>query len=209
MNRAIPVVLAIVPLVSAPAWGDPIDWSGVTLDGANPYTFTDATLGEVTVTYSGNYKNEGIITNFGSRELLGLGETGQGSGTVTLTWQHAITSLDLNLWDLDLSEYDLIHVGDDVALELISPNPLGGASALSGNRLSGSGSGLPNGATNNFATVRLTGAGFTQFAVEFQRPGGDSGGHAIGFGDFVPVPAPAAAAVLGLGALAGTRRRRA
>jgi len=208
MNR-LPFAVLGLSVFAAVAPAAPIDWSAVTLDGTNPYTFTDTTLGLVTITYSGNYKDDGIITLFGSRELLGLGENpGTGSGTVTLTWEHALTSLDLNLWDLDLSEYDLIHVGTDVSLELIAPNPLGGANALDGNRLNGSGADLPNGAANNFATVRLTGAGFTEFAVEFQRPGSSGGGHAIGFGDFVPVPAPASVSLLAGLALAGSRRRR-
>ncbi len=201
------LAVAALTLAGNTALAQYVDWSQVTLDGDNPYTFTDAALGDVTITYSGNYKLPGVIWNFGSQALLGLGENGQGSGTVTVSWTQPLVSLNVQMWDLDLGEFDLIYVPDGVELTLIADNPLTGTDELIGNKMTGAGGDLPNGNTNNYAEVQMSGAAFTQFAIEFQRPGNNSGGHALGMGEAV-VPAPATLALLGLGGLCARSRRR-
>ena len=184
------------------------DWSSVTLNGSNPFTYTDPLLGEVTLTYSDNFKNEGIVTNWGSTHLIGLGERGTGLGILTVEWENPITSLDIRAYDLDLGERDDFVIQSGTTLSLVEASPFGPANPLSGLRLSGVGSDLPNGATNNYATVRIAGDAFTSFGVEFARPGSEGGGHAISFGEAV-VPTPASSILITFGcASASVRRRR-
>lgn len=198
--------LTCVLALASAARADTFDLAGATLDGDNPYTFIDDALGLVTLTYSGNFKNEGLVTNWGSTTTIGLGERGTGSGVLNVSWETAITSLDVRAYDLDLGEYDDFTISDGATLSLVTPNPHGPGSPLDGLRLHGSGADLPNGAADNYALVRIAGAGLTSFTVEFARPGSSGGGHSILFGDAI-VPTPAAALLLIMGGCSVSRRR--
>ena len=92
--------LTCVLALASAARADTFDLAGATLDGDNPYTFIDDALGLVTLTYSGNFKNEGLVTNWGSTTTIGLGERGTGSGVLNVSWETAITSLDVRAYDL-------------------------------------------------------------------------------------------------------------
>ena len=210
MNGFVMIGLAVVTAASLGrmAQGEYIDWSDVVLDGNNPYTFTDSTLGDVTITYSGNYSQAGVIYQFSSEPLLGLGETGTGTGTVEIAWANPVTSLNLQMWDLDLGEFNLIFVPDGVNLSLVSDNPHAANDQLIGNMMTGSEFDEPNASNTNYAEVQMSGSAFTEFSVEFQRPGGSSGAHALGIGEAVPVPAPAALGLFGAAIASSGRRRR-
>ena len=198
--------LTAVLVFSAAARADMVDLTTVTLEGDNPFTFSEATLGQVSLEYSGNYHVEGIVTQWGSTSTIGLGELGIGSGIINVSWEHAITSIDIRVYDLDLSEFDDFSIAEGTTLSLVESNPFGPASPLNGLRLTGSGSDLPNAAENNYTLVRISGAAFTEFTIEFQRPGSSGGGHSIGFGDFV-VPSPGATILLLAGGFVTSRRR--
>ncbi len=203
------VICCVAALSPGFAVGEMVDWTNVTLLGsgtqADPFTFEHGDLGLVTIVYSGNYKDEGIVTNWGSTSLLGLGETGVGSGVVTISWERAITSLNIRAYDLDLGERDVFTLGAGTQIELVSDNPLAGGDGLNGTTLTGASNEIPNSAPNNYAEVRIFGSGFTTFSVDFARPGSSSGAHALNFGDAVPNPASVFALVP---AAALWRRRR-
>lgn len=166
---------------------DYIDWSTVTLEGSNPYTFTDPTLGEVTLTYSGNFQLAGVTDLFGGLPLLGLGELNGSNGAIlTIGWETPIRSMNVRAYDLDLSESDTFTFPGCEIIRLASEDPPSGN--LIGNRLQGPGADLPNGDPDNFQEAVVIGRSLTSFSVTFTRPGPGSGGHAINFGVSSQIP---------------------
>ena len=76
------------------------DWSDITLSGSYPsYSFENATLGTVTITYSLGAEYEGISTEAAPDHTLVLGNTG--GETMTLQWSNPVPMLDIPLWDID------------------------------------------------------------------------------------------------------------
>lgn len=202
--------IAVIALACAAgvAHAEFIDFTGVTLAGTNPYTFTDANVGEVSLTYSGGHRLDGLITQFGGTTTVGLGSTSQ-AATLTVAWEQPVTSIDIRLYDLDLREYDDFVIAGGTTLSLVAASPFGPANPLNGLRVSGTVSDLPNSSTSNYTTVRIAGDAFTEFSVTFIRPNASGGGHSIGFGEFVVVPAPAGVAgVTAMSGLVTVRRRR-
>lgn len=199
------IVMASSWLFVAPATADFIDWSTVTLSGSNPFTFQNPEVGEITLTYSGGYRVEGITSMFGGVPTLGLGSDGQ-LATLTVSWENPIESIEIRSYDLDLGEFHDFSIASGTQLSIVEASPFGSSNPLSGLRLSGTGTDVPNGAADNFSTVRIAGDPFTQFSVSFIRPDQPSGASSIGFGNFV-VPAPPSVSLLCLAGIASRRRR--
>lgn len=169
-----------------------VDWSLVTLVGtgtsADPYLMDECRLGALEVVYTGAVGLNGIATNFAGIPLLGLGESGNGPCVLTMSWSNPATSLDIRVYDLDLSETDVFTLDAGLSMELIRDNPLDGSDFLDGMTLRSGGGDIGNGNVENYATVRITGAEFTTLSIAFNRPGFGGGGHAINFGNAVVVP---------------------
>ena len=169
-----------------------VDWSLVTLVGAgtaiDPFLMDECRLGAIEVVYSGAVGLNGIVSNFAEIPLLGIGESGNGPGIMTMNWSNPATSLDVRLYDLDLSETDVFTIDDGLSMELIRDNPLDGGDFLDGMTMRSGGGDIGNGSEENYATIRISGDEFTSLSIAFNRPGGGGGAHAITFGNAVVVP---------------------
>ncbi|QNN22765.1 hypothetical protein HED60_10970 [Planctomycetales bacterium ZRK34] len=211
MAIAIAVLGLILGLGQGRAMAAPFDFTGVPLSGSNPYTYNDAVLGAVTLTYSGSYNNtiDGLTTKWAGTTTLGLGEI-SGMGVLTATWTNAVSSLDVRYYDLDLGERVTFNVPMGVAVSLLADNPLDGSDFLDGNTLKASAGSIDNGNASNYATLQLSGSPFTTFEASFYRPSG-TGGSSLSFGDPLTTSAPTPAALpagLALMGVCGLARRR-
>lgn len=172
--------------------GQMVDWSLVTLVGsgteADPFVFDECRLGQVEVVYTPNVQIPGIITNFTSEPQLGLGESGNGPGIITLSWSNPATALEIRCIDLDLSETDSFTIPDGTTLTLVRDNPLDASDFLDELVMRAGAPDLPNGNDENYAALRIEGEPFTTFSIAFNRPGGGSGGSAITFGNAQVIP---------------------
>ena len=209
MNQKSIFALLVFMLTAAPTvvHADEFDLTGTVLNGSNPFTFEHATLGTVTLTYSGSYKNAGLVTNWASITSIGLGELA-GVGTLTVAWENPVASLDVRYYDLDLSERVSFTVPAGVGVALLADNPLDGFDFLDGTTLRSGAADLPNANVNNYALVGLAGDPFTTFTAGFYRPVG-GGGSSLSFGNAQAIPTPAAATMglIGLSVIAARRRR--
>ncbi len=210
------IILASILLmgVSSVSQAALLDFSTITLDGTAPsYTFTDATLGNVSIEYSGGYQLDGITNIFGGVDSLGLGEISTNPGIVSLSWSNAISSLDLRYYDLDLNETATFRLEDNVSIMLLA-NPTNN-NTLSNNVLSANSLDISNSNTDNYSELRITGADFSTLTIDFTRPGSSGGGSSFGFGNATTsistVPVPAAAWLFGsalLGFFGFTHRKK-
>ena len=169
-----------------------VDWSLVTLLGsgtdADPFVFDECRLGRVEIVYTANVQIPGIITNFTSEPQLGLGESGNGPGIITLSWSNPATALEIRCIDLDLSETDSFTIPDGTTLTLVRDNPLDASDFLDGLVMRAGAPDQPNGNDENYAALRIEGEAFTSFSIAFNRPGSGSGGSAITFGNAQVIP---------------------
>lgn len=188
-----------------------IDWSGVTLGGAFPnFTFSDAMLGDVSLSYSGDTEFFGIQTVYVGDETLQLGNTG--GETLTMSWTNAATSLDIAFWDVDgvssaLFETLDIDTAAVVSLVSLSPTDVWNAGLQ---QLSGDGTADSEFDPDNFSVLNFSSPGGFN-SITFNWAVGGTG--VVGIGDITSittVSAPASLALLipGLIVLAARRRSR-
>lgn len=218
-----PLTLVAAAAFTQPAHADVFDFNGTLIAGVYPdFTFTEATLGTVTVVYTA--PNHPLAVNplvdiYGGVDSLMMG------GLVDISWQNPITSLDLRLYDLDLREFATFTLETGVVLS--TPGQLNGAMLDIGtNTINATAADLGNGNSNNYTEIRLNGDTFTSFSLLQRRPTGLNGASGLGFGNAVlptvggggnqtgggatTVDAPETLSLLGLGlvAMRAARRRR-
>lgn len=190
-----------------------IDWSGVILGGTFPnFSFSDTTLGTVSVSYSDTTEKFGIDDQFGGVDNLLVGNVSAQS--LAIEWTNPITSMDLSLWDIDaipgtVGENVVISSSAAISLVSLHPTDTWNSSTLTLASLFG----VPNNnsLTDNFSQFNFFDpAGFTSISFDFSVA---SGTGTLGIGDFqdlAPIPIPAAGWLFGtalLGLLALGRRK--
>ena len=211
-GRILAASLAVV-LTSATAQCQIIDWNSVTLSGGpNVYTFSNSTLGTVTVTYS-NEEFDGInSTTFGDT-VLQAGNTGD--ETLQLSWTNPINDFTFEIWDIDGTATgptrEELTVSSPGAAIAPSPNafwPTGLHATdtwVAGSNLLHGQFGIPdiNNLFLNFSTLRFTNpAGITQVDFNWVLNGDPSQTGVFALGDMVQsVPEPSTVCMLAIGCL--------
>ena len=198
--------------ITTPSHASTVDWTTVTLSGAFPnYSFTDSSLGLVTIEYSTDSEIYGLRTLFGSRYMLTLGDTGGES--LTISWSNSVVGLDIPIWDIDAVEGT---IGESVSLATtanVSPLSLHSTDVWDASTLtlSSDGTSNPNQNLLNFSVLRFFDpAGFNSITFNFDIAGGYTGGMGVGNMTVSTIPVPAAIWLFGSGlvGLIGLARRK-
>lgn len=184
----IPLVLATL-LQSSVCAASTIDWSAVTLSGAFPdFSFVDATLGLVEITYSIDTEIFGIDDALADIDTLLLGNTGGES--LTISWANPVNSMNIHIWDIDATGDPgerLIFVSSAVATP-VSLHPTDEWDASS-QTLSSDLSANPNFDPTNFSIMNFSDpGGFNSITFNWLV----SGTGATGVGEIHVIPLPPA-----------------
>lgn len=178
--------------------------SELDITGSNPYQFETVEYGNVAVTFDGGFGGNFEVTNAFAQESLNMRKTAGEALIATFTFEQAVSSLDIAVFDIDRGESVTI-LPLTATLSAIDAN--GGSSIILNNTVAGPATGVDNKAADNVLNLRLSADEvFTGFVVELNQSNNATGRFGIDFG-ITAIPAPAAFASLALG-LGFTGRRR-
>lgn len=189
-----------------------VDWSTVTLSGTFPnYSFSDATLGLVSIDYSNDTEFFGVQTPFGGVETLLLGNTGGES--LTISWSNNVVNLEMPIWDIDALPATSGESVTFVTTASVSPVSLHSTDIWNATTLtlSSDGTANPNTDLGNFTVMSFVDpVGFNSVTLNWSVSG--TGITGIGNLTVQAVPTPAAVWLFGsglLGLVAVARRKKA
>jgi hypothetical protein len=190
-----------------------VEWSGVALYGPFPsYSFTDTTLGTVTINYSNGASLHGIGTTFGNVDTLLLGTTDGES--LTMSWtNNDVFSLEIPIWDIDgisttAGESVTFVTSATVSPVSLHPTDVWDASTQT---LSSDGTLNTNSDTDYTIMSYVNPAGFNSITFNWNIIGDTTGGMGIGDITITAVPVPAAIWLFGsglIGLIGFTRRMK-
>ena len=209
------LIVAAALLGTNTAYASTLDWSAVSLDGAFPdFSFTDATLGDVTISYSNDTEFYGLTSTF-ANDSLGFGDTG--GETLTFSWSNSVESMNVTFWDVDaepdtLGESLTFTTFADVSIVSLGSTDLWnvGTETLS----SSYGTKTDNKDPGNFSVLNFSNAsGFNEITFNWSVDSGVDSVGSVGIGDITDitvVPLPAAFWLFGSGliGLIGIARRK-
>ncbi|GMR18540.1 MAG: hypothetical protein BMS9Abin33_0957 [Gammaproteobacteria bacterium] len=209
--RSKQLIVAVALLGTNSVYAATLDWSTVSLTGAFPeYSLTNATLGDITISYSIDTEFSGLTNVFPSRALA-FGDTG--GETLAFSWSNPVESMNIQFWDLDanpgtLGESLTFTTTAGVSLVSLGSTDLWNAGTET---LSSDGSQDANGQLDNFSILNFSNpSGFSEIVFNWSI---DSGVGSTGIGNITVVPLPAAfwlfgSGLIGLAGMAKLRRKK-
>lgn len=192
------VIILCVLLNTTIAAAATINWSNITLSGSHPnFSFTDPTLGTVSLAYSGDTEVYGISKEFAGVDTLQFGNTGGES--LTMSWSNPVVDMNIQIWDIDAIRNT---IGESVSL---TANATVSSVSIhttdvwmpSTQTLGNDGTANPNGSADNFSVINFyNSSGFDSITFNWAI---DTGTGRMGIGEVQVVPLPPAIYLLGAG----------
>ena len=188
-------VVLCTQLISVDVSASTVDWSTTSLSGSFPnYSFSDPTLGTVSLSYSNDAQLYGIINYFAQNTLgLGLDE----GVSLTISWSNPITNMNMQLWDIDGLGGGSIESVSVASAAAVTPVSLATDLWDAGTQtLSGDGTVDDNANPNNYSVLNFSDpGGFSSITLNWHTP--DPGGAGVGqLSEISTVPVPPSVVLL-------------